>query len=295
MYYHYYDNEEAFLSVYSAAKLLKGGEPVITQEELQIALKKFLKSFYYSNNLSKIKSFKFDDLQEMAKNFQKRASENRPWLKPCFVFENDKLYPTYNFFDFTNTTYGEFLGFLCDERYNKFVTQTISEGILKSDETVKKAAKLAARYITEYFAAKYIEKEEKRGRWPNHLTDISCIFKDDLGRALKLKGTKDYFTEFNGHVYSMLGSMLKANDGKLILTDKEKGALDYNNLKRILVAHPTFDELCSPYYSEERHPKKFDMVIDKSSVKVNEQELVYSDPYGDFSDEFANKEINLNK
>lgn len=292
---YYYDNEEAFLSVYTAEKLLKGGEPVITQQELQIALKKFLKSFYYSDNLSKIKNFKFDDLQELAKNFQKRASENRSWLKPCFVFENDKLYPTYNFFDFTNTTHGEFLGFLCDERYNKFETQIIADGIVKCDETVKKTAKLAARYITEYFAAKYIEKEEKRGRWPNHLTDISCIFKDDLGRALKLKGTKEYFTEFNGHVYLMLGSMLNANAGELMLTDKKKGTLDYNNLKRILVAYPTFDELCSPYYSEGRHPKKFDMVINKSSGKVNERELTYSDPYGDFSDEYTNKEINLSK
>ena len=43
-----------------------------------------------------------------------------------------------------------------------------------SEET-KTAASITAKYLTKFYAQKYINHETKYGRWPCHMTDISNI------------------------------------------------------------------------------------------------------------------------
>ena len=78
----YYNSEEDFLSVYTAAKLIRGGKPVISKEELESVREGFLRSVYCSDNLIKpLTNLNFDDLQSINERFQQKASKNRSWLK----------------------------------------------------------------------------------------------------------------------------------------------------------------------------------------------------------------------
>ena len=97
-----YDCEEEFLSVYTKMKLVKGGKPVINREELEAVRDEF--SRFCSHSAELIRKLDFTDLQAINEKFQKKASRNRSWLKPCFEYKNNQLYPTYQFYDFTDTT-----------------------------------------------------------------------------------------------------------------------------------------------------------------------------------------------
>lgn len=286
----YSRSEEDFLGAYTAYKLKNGGEPVITKSELKSVLEKFTKSIFYMNNLSQIKKFEFDNIEKLAENYFKKASINCSWQKPCFKVVDGKLYPTYDFYDISGTTYGEFLAFLSDGRYPTFTKHNIHKNNIEINKDYIHQAKLVAGFLTKHFAKKYIEKEIENGRWPNHMDNINFLLKKDLGSVLKLKGTKKYFLEFYNHVANAIAILLTINDGKLMLSDKTQGDLKYNNLKRILNKFPMLDKLCGEYY--QKNESKFDIIIDGENIKCQNTQLKYHDPYDD-DDTFSFNEINL--
>lgn len=288
----YYNSEEEFLSVYTSAKLIRGGKPVVSKEELEAVRDSFLLSVYSSDNLIKpLANLKFDDLQNINERFQQKASKNRSWLKPCFIYENGKLYPTYNFFDFTQTTYGEFLSFLFDDRYKDAIPlDFIDSDITNYDTRYLPIAKKVADYLTKHFAKQYIEIEAKYGRWPLHMKDISNIFKKDLGAILELPGTKECFRQFHKHAQTSIAILLTEENGNLIISDKKYGDLKYNNLKRILNGTTIFERMCSASYVTGQ--SKFDIKIKDDIIKCNETKLVVEDPYDD-DDYYSHEEKSL--
>lgn len=280
-YYNYYNSEEDFLSVYTAAKLIRGGKPVISKEELEAVREEFLRSVYCSDNLIKpLANLNFNDLQEINERFQQKASENRSWMKPCFVYYDEHLYPTYAFFDYTQTNYGEFLSFLFDGRYQNSIPLDIidCEDANYNSMYIPNAKKIAD-YITKHFAKQYIDIETQAGRWPRHMRDISYIFKNDLGATLELPGTKECFQQFRKQALISIAILLTEGNGKLILSDKKYGDLKYNNLKRILNNIPAFERMCSASWIKGQ--SKFDISIQDDKIKCNETTLVMEDLYDD--------------
>ena len=74
----YCNMEEEFLSVYTSVKLIRGGEPVITKEELNNAREIFMRSVYSTDNILKpLAGLDFENLEEIKNRFQKKASKNR--------------------------------------------------------------------------------------------------------------------------------------------------------------------------------------------------------------------------
>lgn len=288
----YCNMEEEFLSIYTSVKLIRGGKPVITKEELNNARETFMRSVYSTDNVLKpLAGLNFDNLEEIKNRFQIKASKNRSWLQDCFVYDDGKLYPTYSFFDITQTSYGSFHSFLFDDRYNLIVPEPIICGEdVNFDTNHLPQAKRLANYLTKYFAEKYIDMEVERGRWPKHLTNISYIFEKDLGQTLELWGTKQYFEDFNSYLTSSIAVLLAENNGKLVVSDKKYGNLKYNNLKRMLVGNHLFN-ICTSVYNEGE--SKFDIVVDGSDIKCNKQTLIDSDPYDNFSDSYSNEETTL--
>ena len=160
-----------------------------------------------------------------------------------------------------------------------------------SEET-KTAATIAAKYLTKYYAQKYIKQEEKSGRWPCHMTDISNIFKKDLGKTLELEGTREYFLKLYHHLRSGLAQLIEKENGRLLLNNYRCKNTEYMNLKHLLVGFSSIENLnSSGYYC--LGETKFDLKIDNGFVKATESTLVYSDPYDD-DDEYRNKTIALN-
>ena len=286
----YYNSEEEFLSAYTARKLILGGRPVVCKEELEAARDEFLQSVYCSSNLiEKLNKLNFNDLEKISELFQQKASINRSWLKPCFVYKDEQLYPTYNFFDFTQTTYGEFVVFLSDERYNIIPREKCSRFMIRKQ--YEENASKVATYLTKYFANEYIKKEIKNRRWPKHLSDVSYLLDKDLGRTLELEGTQNYFRKFRNSAFMDLGNMLTDSNGNLRISNERSGTLAYNNLKRMLTAFPEIDTLCSAYY--EKDDSKFNITIKDNIIKCNETTLVDEDPYEEFSDSYSSEEKSL--
>ena len=292
----YYNSEEEFLSVYTKVKLVKGGKPVITKEELTNVRDEFLLSEFSSNYESDpISNFNFSDLQAINERFQNRASKNCNHLKPCFNYKNGKLYPTYAFYDFTETTHGEFLSFFGLERYKHLIPTEPIKCNNQNQEQLKPYlpnAKKVADYITETFAQKYIDKEVELRRWPIHMQDTTSIFTKDLGKALELPGTKANFQKFNHYAQNAIAVLLKEGQGNLMLSDCEYGNLEFNNLKRILSVAPVLENLCTSSFYKKGH-SKFNIAIKDGQIKCNERTLVDYDPYGDFSDEYSVDEKQL--
>ena len=288
----YYHSEEEFLSAYTSAKLIMGGKPVITKDELNAVRYDFMISVYSTDNLTRqLENLKFDDLQSINERFQQKASKNRSWLKPCFEYKDDKLYPTYAFFDFTETKYGEFLSFLFDDRYRDSMLLDWSDvNVSNIDRRYLPNAKKVADYLTKHFAEQYIEAEAKCGRWPSHMKDISYIFKKDLGTALELPGTKECFRQFHKHAQTAIATLLTEGKGNLIISDKKYGDLKYNNLKRILNDMPVFERMCTSSYVKGQ--SKFDIKIHDGMIKCNETTLVMEDPY-DSDDYYSHEEKSL--
>ena len=292
MYYDYSNSEAGFLSVYTASKLEQGGEPEISPEELQKALRDFVSSSYYSSGISEIKKLRFKSAEKLAADFQAQASENRSWLKECFVAENGKLFPTYNFFNIVEEN-NCLANFLWKYKFEKPSCNQPEESKIHCSEETKKTATAAAKYITKFYAAEYIQYEIASGYWPRNMTDISNIFKKDLASILERKGTKKYFISFYHHLRSNLAKMIENANGHLILSNRKTGNLAYNNLSRLLTGYENFDNMNSSGYYKTGE-KKFSIVINNGTVKSNESTLTYSDPYED-DDEYSNKEIELTR
>lgn len=287
----YYHSEEEFLSVYTSAKLIRGGEPVISKEELENVRDGFLRSVFCSDNLIQpLTNLKFDDLQSINERFQQKASKNRSWLKPGFVYDEGKLYPTYDFFDFTETKHGEFLSFLFDERYKNYIPlDAVGKDIANYNSSYIPTAKKVADYMTKHFAEHYIEKEADAGKWPLRMRDVSYIFNKDLGAILELEGTKECFKQFRKHALTAIAVLLTEGNGNLILSDKEYGNLKYNNLKRILNGAPRFERMCSAFWIKGQ--SKFDIGIQDDIIKCNETTLVREKPYN--GDDYSHEEKSL--
>ena len=289
----YYKSAEDFLSVYMGYKLKEGGDPFVTSEELKFVVKELLNSSYcYESIEESIKNFDFDNLEELNAKFQSKASMNRDWLKHCFEYKDNKLIATHNFFDYTDTTYGQILSFL-----SKYVKPSILKNdniklIDKEDINVKNA-KVVARYLTEIFAQKYINKEVKYGRWPTHLAKPYYLLEKNLSKYLELKCDKNYFSRFYKYISAQIYNMLVNNEGKLVLSDKLSATLKYNNLKRLILPFNEMVQLCSSYY-DKVGDNKFDIVIEDGVIKCNETKLVYDDPFEAYSDEYESEEIILN-
>ena len=82
--------------------------------------------------------------------------------------------------------------------------------------------------------------------------------------------------------------MIENANGNLIISNQKVGKLQYNNLKRLLAGYENFDNMnTSGYY--ELNDIKFKIEIDNGKVKCDETALTFSDPYGEWSDDYSKK------
>ncbi|MBQ7973354.1 MAG: hypothetical protein IJ295_00110 [Clostridia bacterium] len=124
------------------------------------------------------------------------------------------------------------------------------------------------------------------------MQDTTSIFTKDLAKALELPGTKANFQKFNRYAQNAIAVLLKEGQGNLVLSEREYGNLEFNNLKRILCIAPVLENLCtSSYYGKGQ--SEFNIMIKDGQIKFNERTLVDYDPYGDFSDEYTVHEKQL--
>ena len=160
-----------------------------------------------------------------------------------------------------------------------------------SEET-KTTATIAAKYLTKFYAQKYINHESKYGRWPNHMRGLSNIFKKDLGSILGLEGTKNYFKNFYHHLRSNLAKMIESENGHLIISNNLSESVANNNLKHLLAGYENLENMNGNIYAEV-HDTNFNLEIDNGAVKVNETTLTSSDPIDEWNNEYDTVEVEI--
>lgn len=284
-----HDDEVSFLSCFVAAKLQSGGEPWVSSEELRQAYNDFKKSWRAGNH---IKHFNFDDLETLGQEFQKRASQDSPSLeqKPYFEYKDGRLYVTYAFHDIVKDDLGAFKNFFCEYEFKPSINKVDIE---TCDKKTKSVAKATALYITKFLATSYINHQVEEKNWPKRLKDLSYIFTKDLGKTLELQGTKKYFVGFFGNTYENLLSLLKEQNGELVLSSIRGENLEFNNLARVISGYPKLDGPQDVTTNETE--RNFRIRINDGHAVATESKLEFSDPYGEWSDEYSYKKIDLNE
>ncbi len=261
-----------FLSQYTAHKLRNGGEPAITARELQYAAESLVNSIYGRQRTVTARNLVFDDLPLLAAEWQNRADALHHDPALGFVYRGDRLLPTYAFHDWhtkPNQTLAHFF-----DHAPLIVMNTASTTRRPVDTTTHVLATVAANYLTNYFAQKYIDHERQLGHWPSHLTDLHYLYQENLAKTLQLPGDKKYFRNFRTAATNALTQLILASpDGEVRLTDQVSGTLAYNNLRRLTLAYPLLDELATSDLSAANR-QKCQLFIQPNAINVTEQTLL---------------------
>ena len=277
----FYNSEEEFLSIYTAFKLINGGAPVVSNEELISVRDRFLHTFYCPSSIVEdLKLLSFDNLQQINERFQQRVTSIRPKNMPCFVLKNDKLFPTYNFFDFTQTKNNPLTSFLLDERFMSFQDSVQLDSIIANKSYLISSRKVA-NFITDFFAKIYLDKEISNGKYPNAVKYNYNFFEEYIDNNLELKETKAFFEKFYNYVFVSVATLLSNNNGNLILSNNRFGNLKYNNMKRILNKFPLFERMYTTY--PDNRENKFDIIIKNGVIQSQIQPLFSECSYDNIS------------
>lgn len=160
-----------------------------------------------------------------------------------------------------------------------------------SDHNFELAKRIGSYFINDLIA-RYINEVSKKGYWPSQCKNIDeYIFKRDIAPLIDEPGTKRSLTNAYYHAIRVIANMLE---------DYSNGSekLGFSNDKRQLLAHANFLKMVLPksisflsYYTynecELRNAKINVWVIDNSAHYDN-SECIFSDPYGEWSDDYKN-------
>lgn len=153
------------------------------------------------------------------------------------------------------------------------------------------ANKVAAVYVNDAIN-RYVKSKIDDGRWPRQCSDIDeYIFKRDIARYIDEEGTRKTLHEAYIHAIAAVCNIMHLKSGE--------GVIEFSNDKRNLLAYANFKQLYLPeqfgflgrfVYSEyEIKNKQINLAINVETVSFSTLSCTYSDPYGEWSDEFEHK------
>ncbi len=259
-----------FLSLYTAHKLQNGGLPVITAHELTATANSLINSIY--RHSPHTQQLAFDDLLWLAAAWQDRADAQHPHGELGFQLKDGNLVPTYAFRNLSDGKAKTLNAFF--DRAPLLVVPSAPTPRRHVSPAVRLTAAAVGRYLTDYFAQKYITFERVNGRWPCHLTDLSNLYRDDLARRLGLAGDKKYFARFRQAASAYVAQLMAgAPDGVVQLTDQVSGTLAFNNLRRLLVDFALLDNLCTSTV-DVLHPQQLQLSLHPTAISVTEKTLL---------------------
>lgn len=162
---------------------------------------------------------------------------------------------------------------------------TFSMEIIKE---IPDVAKKAASFFVNDLIERYVKSRISKGYWPSQCRNVDeYIFKRNIGKCIDEAGTIETFKK--AYVYAI-------NVVCLLIADEKKDTIEISNNPYNMLAHANFLKFVMPeefsflkpyvYNEYEEHDVAITLTIFQNRVKFRSSACVYSDPYGEWSDEY---------
>ena len=160
-----------------------------------------------------------------------------------------------------------------------------------SDKKKYIAKKVAAFFINDLIE-RYVKHEVEEKRWPMQCKDVDeYIFKRNIAECIDQKGTAQVFKAAYVHAITTILQMLAQKE------DKEE--IKISNNPRYLLAHANFKNLIMKeefkflqafvHHEYKMHDASITVTI-KDDAKYSKSACVFSDPYGEWSDDYKHSQ-----
>ncbi|MDD4706481.1 MAG: hypothetical protein PHS24_04665 [Bacilli bacterium] len=212
-------------------------------------------------------------------------------------FENGILYATYGLQGkriMEWNTFGDIKIFI-----NSYVSKQVEGITLDTDnfdlssitkEQLRKSKQIAA-YIVNDLMERYLEAQVESKRWPKQCRDVAeFIFDKDLGSIINVEGTKSNFLDLYKNAVCIIANLYKTHD-TFEISNNEYNCLAYNNFLRIVRPFPFIRN--EKYCSDKLGNKEIIIKVQGDDINLRETQCIFSDPYGDWSDEFKTENKKL--
>lgn len=182
--------------------------------------------------------------------------------------------------------------------------QKIFEGIMKSkiesyfptsnvkiiSERLDVAKKVASFFINDLIE-RYVKFRISKGYWPSQCKDIDkYIFDRDIGKYIDESGTAETFKKLYLHAINVVS---------LLLEDKKTDTIKISNDPYNMLAHANFLKFIMPekfsflkqyiHNKYEERDAAITVTISQNKVEFTSSACVFSDPYGEWSNEYKNE------
>ncbi|MFA5459344.1 MAG: hypothetical protein WC267_02080 [Bacilli bacterium] len=219
--------------------------------------------------------------------------------------KNGTVYPNYNLRRLQGDDYSLFRNsgrakWLRDKTISQFVQlPNLSVYSLNdaSDENFE-LAKKAASYLINDLIERYLRHRIKAGCWPIQCKDADeFIFNRNVGKLINEKGTKENFELAYYQAIRVIAKLLETrqrSNESVELSNNDANCLAYSNYLKILIPETLSFLLPYRYNEYELRSANITVSILYDEAKFNNSECVYSDPYGDWNDDYKKTEGTIN-
>ncbi|MDD2518529.1 MAG: hypothetical protein PHG18_01410, partial [Bacilli bacterium] len=220
-------------------------------------------------------------------------------------FEKGTLYPNYNLRILDWSDYKLFRGY---GRGQDLMKKTLDEYIKvpnlsdyslnkSNDENFEISKKIAAYFIND-LVERYLKSRIENGNWPKQCNNSDeFIFEKNIGKVINEQGTKENFEKAYYQAIRVITELLENRDfsnDKLIISNNSKMCLAYANYLKMIVPE-TLSFLLQYRYNEYKlRNARIEVTVENNQAKFETSECVFSDPYGEWSDDYSQKKGIIN-
>lgn len=173
---------------------------------------------------------------------------------------------------------------------NRIASQFPTESKVVSEKS--DIAKKVASFFINDLIERYVKSRISEGYWPSQCRDIDkYIFARDIGNYIDESGTADTFKKAYLHAI---------DEVCLLLANKKTETIKISNNPYHMLAHANFLKFVMPeefsflkqyvHHEYEMYDTAMTVTISPNEVKFQSSSCVFSDPYGEWSDDYKYEE-----
>ena len=166
-----------------------------------------------------------------------------------------------------------------------------------NDDNFETSKKVAAYFVNDLIE-RYLKNRVENRSWPKQCNDADeYIFKRNIGRVIDENGTKENFKKAYYQAIRIIAESLENKQSLsdiVIISNNSNKCLAYANYLKI-VTPETLSFLMRYRYNEyQLRNASIDVSVINNQAKFETSECVYSDPYGEWSDDYSQKKGTIN-
>jgi hypothetical protein len=294
-------NENVFFE-YLYARLNNGITEGITEEEYYSFLNLLLEKVNTDESTYAIKAISpsetFSTIAEKA--IEKTSSAYNKNLKGL-DFKNGIIYPNYNL---RKLEWNKYMLFISHGRERTLTDKTIKQivkvpnlseySLREANAANFKIAEQIAAYFVNDLIERYLAKKIENGLWPKQCRNVDeFVFNRNIGKAINEEGTKENFQIAYYQAIRIITELLETRQSSndyLMFSNNSANCLAYANYLKIIIPEVLSFLLPYRYYESELRNASINVSVVNNKAQFKNSECVFSDPYGEWSDDYKQTE-----